>query len=62
MQRVKGSERTILSNLSVTRYTDGRMTTAPVDRAALPRLARELFEVELPSGPFVYESYAPTPA
>jgi len=62
MQRVAGNVRTILSNLSLTRYEGGRMTTAPVDRASLPRLARELFGVELPSGPFVYESYAPPPA
>jgi N-hydroxyarylamine O-acetyltransferase len=62
LQRVKGNERTILSNLSLTRYAGGRMTTTPVDRASLPRLARELFEVELPSGPFVYESYAANPA
>jgi N-hydroxyarylamine O-acetyltransferase len=59
MQGVKGDERTILSNLSVTRYVDGHMTTAAVGRASLPRLARELFGVELPSGPLVYESYAP---
>jgi len=58
VQRVKGNERTILSNLSITRYVDGRMTTAPVDRASLARLAREWFDLELPPGPLVYESYA----
>jgi N-hydroxyarylamine O-acetyltransferase len=58
IQRARMNERVALSSLSLTRHRDGRLTTAPVDRARLPQLARELMGVELPEGPFVFEQYA----
>src|SRR5262245_43180650 len=58
MQRVAGNDRLLLRNEKLTRYRDGHASDETVTREQLPRVARELFDVELPAGPFVYESYA----
>jgi N-hydroxyarylamine O-acetyltransferase len=58
IQRIVGNDRLILRNEKLTRYHDGRPHDEPVTRARLPHVARELFDVELPGGPFVYESYS----
>src|SRR5262245_5159931 len=57
IQRVVGNERLILRNEILTRYRDGRPSDEPVTRAQLPAVARDLFGVELPAGPLLYESY-----
>jgi N-hydroxyarylamine O-acetyltransferase len=62
IQSVRGAERTILTDQTLTRYSDGRMTIEPFERKRLPDLARDLFGVELPHGPFVCDSYTPVPA
>jgi N-hydroxyarylamine O-acetyltransferase len=58
IQRIAGDERRILRNETLTRHRDGRATEETVPRDRLRRVAQELFDVELPDGPFVYESYA----
>ena len=58
IQRSSREERVILRTGVLTRYRNGRMTEEPVDRADLPRLAHDLFGVELSNGPFVFERFA----
>jgi len=53
IQRSHRTERIVLRGEVLERYRDGRVESAPVERAQWPRLARELFGVELPAGPFV---------
>ena len=55
IQSVKAANRIVLRNETLTRWTDGRMTEETVERARLREVARDLFNVELPDGPFVYE-------
>src|SRR5207237_9236342 len=55
IQRSGRHERVILRSGMLTRYRDGWMTEEPIDRAQLPRVARELFGVELPDGPLVFD-------
>ena len=57
IQRSSRDERVILRSGVLTRYRGGRMTEQPIDRAQLPRLARELFGVELPDGPLVFDTF-----
>jgi N-hydroxyarylamine O-acetyltransferase len=58
IQRSHRTERIVLRGEVLERYRDGRVETAPTERAQWPRLARELFGVELPAGPFVCDGYA----
>ncbi len=58
IQRSHRTERIVLRGEVLERYRDGRVESAPVERAQWPRLARELFGVELPSGRFVCDGYA----
>ena len=55
IQGIRESERIILRSQVLTRYSDGALQERPVDRAELPRLARDLFGVELPDRPLVFE-------
>lgn len=55
IQRVRDNDRMILRNETLTRWQDGRMTEETIDRARLAEVARDLFGVELPGGPFVFE-------
>lgn len=55
IQTVRGGDRVVLRNETITRWKDGMLTEETVDRARLPEVARDLFGVELPAGPFVYE-------
>jgi hypothetical protein len=43
----------------LTEYVDGVLHERPVDRAELRTLARDLFGVQLPTGPLLYENAAP---
>jgi N-hydroxyarylamine O-acetyltransferase len=56
IQRSGRDERVILRGGTLTRYRGGRMTEEPIDRAQLTRVARELFGVELPDGPLVFDT------
>jgi hypothetical protein len=58
IQRSRRTERIVFRGEVLERYRDGRVDAAPVERAQWPRLARALFGVELPSGPFVCDGYA----
>src|SRR5262249_44610590 len=57
IQRIAGDDRLILRNETLTRYRSGRPADEPIDRARLRQVARDLFDVEGPEGPLVYESY-----
>jgi N-hydroxyarylamine O-acetyltransferase len=55
IQRVRGNQRVILRNETLTRWDNGRMSEETIERARLHDVARELFEIELPRNRFVYE-------
>jgi len=57
IQRHRPEERTMLRNDLVVTCRDGRQTERPIERSDLRQVARDLFDLELPSGPFVFESY-----
>jgi N-hydroxyarylamine O-acetyltransferase len=59
IQGVRGSTRTILRSGVLTEYVDGVLRERSVDRAELRTLARDLFGVQLPAGPLLYENAAP---
>jgi len=60
MQRTTRHERTMLRHDALTRYKNGGVQTQPVGAAELPGIARGVFGVDLPPGPYVYESYQAT--
>src|SRR5947207_1429572 len=53
IQRSRRAERLVLRSDILERYRDGRVTSATIDRSEWPRLARELFDLTLPPGPYV---------
>jgi len=55
IQRSWRTERIVLRGDILERYRDGRSVTVSIDRREWPRIARELFGVTLPPGPFVCE-------
>ncbi len=56
LQRTRRDERLILRGETLTRHRDGQVTEMRVERARMPDVAREQFGIELPAGPFVFES------
>ena len=56
IQRTTREERTLLRADMIVRLRDGQMTQEPVDRARIRAIARDLFGVELPATPLVFES------
>ncbi len=58
IQRIVGNDRLTLRNELLTTHRDGRPIDEPIAREQLPRVARELFDIEWPAGPLLYESYA----
>lgn len=56
IQSVQAANRIVLRNETLTRWTDGRMTEETVERSRLPEVAKALFGITLPAGPFVYEA------
>ena len=56
IQRTTREERTVLRSEALVRFRDGLMSEEPVDRAQLRSTARDLFGVELPTTPLVFES------
>jgi N-hydroxyarylamine O-acetyltransferase len=59
IQRGTRDERVLLRGDRLIRFRDGRTTEQPVGREQLRGIARDLFGVELPATPLVFESYAP---
>jgi N-hydroxyarylamine O-acetyltransferase len=57
IQAVRGNERILLRGEVVNRWVDGTPSETRITRARLAETARELFGIELPAGPFVYEQY-----
>ena len=57
IQRTTRADRAILRHDSFRRYVDGRIEDQPVDLATIRTIARDVFGVTLPDGPFVYETY-----
>lgn len=55
IQRTTRAERTILRHDTFRRIVDGRMEDRTVDSMELRTIARDVFGVTLPDGPFVYE-------
>ncbi|HEY7288830.1 MAG TPA: arylamine N-acetyltransferase [Vicinamibacterales bacterium] len=58
IQGIRGNERRTIRSWTLSRYVDGRYEEQPLDRASLERTARELFGVDLPAGPLLFESNA----
>jgi N-hydroxyarylamine O-acetyltransferase len=58
IQRGTRDERLLLRGDRLIRFRDGRSTEELVDREQLRNVARDLFGVELPTTPLVFESYA----
>jgi len=56
IQRTRRDERTILRNDALTRMRQGRIIDLPFARERLREVARELFNVELPARPLVFET------
>jgi N-hydroxyarylamine O-acetyltransferase len=56
IQRVRGNDRIILRNDTLSKWIDGTPVEGTVTRSEMPRVARDLFDVELPEGPLVFES------
>ena len=56
IQRSTRDERIFLRSDSLARFRDGVMTEHPIDRSQVRPLARELFGIELPATPLVFES------
>jgi N-hydroxyarylamine O-acetyltransferase len=57
IQGVHGDNRTILRSGIVTRYVNGVLEESPLDRTDLRQRAKELFGVELPHDPMVFDGY-----
>ena len=60
IQRTTRTDRTMLRAGTLTRYRNGRAEEEPVDRAQLQSVVRDVFGVELPPGPFLFDTYAVT--
>ncbi len=56
IQRHRHDERTMLRNDLLVRCRDGQQREEPVARTDLQRIARDLFDVDLPDGPFLFET------
>jgi N-hydroxyarylamine O-acetyltransferase len=56
IQRTARDDRTILRSDVLTRMRQGRMVDVPFPRERLREVAREEFAIELPQGPFVFET------
>jgi N-hydroxyarylamine O-acetyltransferase len=59
IQRTTREERSILRHDTFTRYAGGRIEDQSVEGPRLRALARDVFGVTLPPGPFLYERYTP---
>jgi hypothetical protein len=57
IQRASRAERTLLRTGMILRFRDGQTTEEAVDRRQLRGIVRNLFAIELPDTPLVFESY-----
>ena len=55
IQRVRGDERLVLRNETLTRWDGGHVSEESVDRRQLPEIAKDLFGVDLPGPPLVFD-------
>ena len=55
IQRTTRQERTILRNDVLTRYRNERVEEQSIDADERRAVARDLFGIDLPNGPFVFE-------
>lgn len=55
IQSVRGNERIILRNETLTRWRDGQLSEEVIDRAHARRAARDLFGIDLPAEPLLFE-------
>jgi len=58
IQRIAHDERIALRGDTLVRSRDGCTFEEPIDRARLQQVVRDVFGIELPQGPFVYETTA----
>jgi N-hydroxyarylamine O-acetyltransferase len=58
VQRVTRKERIALRNDTLVRHQGGGVVEERFDRSLLHRIVRDVFDIELPPGPFVYETGA----
>jgi N-hydroxyarylamine O-acetyltransferase len=56
IQRTSRAERMVLRSDGLVRFRDGHATEEPIDRARLRAVVRDLFGIELPTTPLVFES------
>jgi N-hydroxyarylamine O-acetyltransferase len=56
IQRTTRTDRTMLRQGVLTRYRDGRAEDEAIEPAQLPTVVRDVFGVELPPGPFLFEA------
>lgn len=56
IQRTTRTDRTMLRSGMLTRYRNGRAEEEPIDRAHLQTVVRDVFGVELPPGPYLFDS------
>ena len=56
IQRTTASERVVLRSDAVVRFRDGRTTEEPIDRARLREVVHDLFDIDLPATPLVFET------
>jgi N-hydroxyarylamine O-acetyltransferase len=56
VQRTAREERTILRSDTLMRYREGRLAESQVTRDRLSEIVRDEFAIDLPSGPFVFET------
>ena len=55
IQRVTANERIALRGDTLVRHAADRILEERIDRALLHRVVRDVFDIELPPGPFLYE-------
>lgn len=55
IQGVRGNERLILRSEVFSRYINGKLEEQPLNASDLRRLARQLFAIDLPDGPLLFE-------
>jgi N-hydroxyarylamine O-acetyltransferase len=62
IQRVTADERIALRGDMLVKHVGDRLLEERIDRAHLHRVVRDLFDIELPPGPFLYEMAVMSPA
>jgi N-hydroxyarylamine O-acetyltransferase len=58
IQRVTATERITLRGETLTRQREGSISEERIERACLADVVREIFDIGLPDGPYVFETFA----